>query len=294
MDITENIVFIKLEFSLPGQTRKVDASAAAEKQNIAGGRIRAACKLYTGEAFAKIKALDFEARSRLTRLAIPTPNTFRGAYVLPLRMLAKVEELLEGIKKTRADLVSDFVVYSYDDEVERAKAELGTAFDPADFPAPDKIAGQFGMYWSIFALNVPENLPAEVREREMEKLKNTISEVSSDCRQALRQGLADLVAHLAERLTPDPDGKTKRLNKSAIENLREFLDTLGDRDITSDAEIKALGERAKQIIGTTSADDIRGNVAISDRIRAGMDQIAKEASKLIQIDGDRRMAFDDE
>lgn len=293
MEITENIIFIKLAFSLPGQTRKVDASAAAEKQQIEGTRLRAAAKLYTGEAFAKIKSLDMEARARLARLAIPTPNTFRGAYVLPRRMLAKVEELLVGMRAARADLVTDFVVYSYDDEVERARTELGTAFNPADFPAPSEIAKQFGMSWSVFSMDVPEDLPAEVRDRETAKLQSTIAEVSNDCRQALRQGLAELVGHLAERLTPDPDGKTKRLNKSAIENLREFLDTLADRDITSDDQIKALGERAKAIIGANTADDIRSNASVSATIRDGMAAIAAEASKLIQVDGDRRMSFEE-
>ncbi len=139
---------------------------------------------------------------------------------------------------------------------------------------------------------MPQDLPPEVRDRETARLQQQISQVADDCRQALRSGLAELVGHLVERLTPDSSGKTKRLNATAVENLREFLATVSDRDITGDAEIRALGEKAKAVLGDAKADDLRGSGELSANIRAGLADVATAAEKLITVDGERKIDLD--
>ena len=52
MKITQDIMFVSLSFSLPRQTRKVQANADIDPR-----RLRASAKLYSGESFGKIIGL---------------------------------------------------------------------------------------------------------------------------------------------------------------------------------------------------------------------------------------------
>lgn len=288
MKLTEPIVFVRLKFGLPSQTRKVDSKATAEAQNIDPKRLSASAKLFAASAFMKIKTADAVTRGRLTNLAIQIPNTpFRGSYVVPRKLLEKCSEQLDAAAAERNDLVIDFLAESYDGERDRAKQELGDAFSDADYPPADQLQKEFSMSWSYFSLDVPEDLPAAIRERETAKLQAEVSAVACECRQALRQGLADLVGCLVDKLSPSADGKTKRLYTSSVVQLREFLDTVSSRDITSDEEIRKLSEQARAIIGTASADDIRDNAAVAARIRDGLAAVNTAVQGLVKVDGVR-------
>ena len=288
MKLSENIIFIRLTFSLPSQSRKISATA----ENVQANRISASARLFTGAAFAAIKSADTGTRARLLSLAIPVPSAFRGAYVLPRRLLDRAVNLLESAKNTRDDLVINFIADSYDAERERAKAELGAAFDSRDFPEPGVLQTRFDMGWSLFQIDVPQDLPAGVRESESAKLREQINTVAVECREALRTGLLDMINRLAESLKPGEDGKVKRLHETAVENLREFLDTLADRDITSDDQIRAIGEQAKAIIGTTKADDLRDSKSTAEKVRARLAEVGAELGALVSVSGQRKFDLD--
>ena len=290
--LSEPIIFTRLAFSLPGQSRQVESGATVLSIGAKADRIKTSARLFTGEAVQKIKSADAATRMALLGLAIGIPSTFKGSYVLPRKLLDRADKLLEAAKAAREELVIAFVADDYDRERERAKSELGTAFSEADYPPAEEAMKRFNMSWSYFALDVPEDLPAGVRERETQKLRDQVGQVATDCRNALRQGLAELITHLVERLKPDADGKTKRLNATTVENLRTFLDTVSARDITSDDELRKLSEQAKAVIGTATADDLRGDGVVAGRIRDGLAAVAEEVTKLVKVDGERQLNLD--
>lgn len=272
-------MFVRLAHGLPRQSRKVKAQADIEPR-----RLRASAKLYSGTAFGKIKSFDSETRSELTRLTIDIPDCFRGTYVLPAAMTAKVMDFLAARKDQRANLVETFVSQDYEREREAAKQALRDSFRESDFPTAEMLRQCFRFSWSIFRLDVPEGLPENVREQEREKFQAQLDSVVCQCRVALRETLADLVGHLADRLSPDGDGTRKRLSSSTVEQLREFLDTVNARDITSDDAIKTLSEKARSVLGNFSADDLKTK-ATGDRVRAGLEAVKTELDGLIQRDG---------
>jgi len=297
MKLTEPIVFIRLAFGLPGRTRQLTrgAEAAADECGARRERINAVAKLFSSEAFSAIVTADNAAKSALLKLAIQIPTDFRGAYILPRALLDRAEGLLNGARAERDSLVAKFIGGGfYDIERDRAQRELGQAFNPADYPPADKLAEQFSMAWRYFALDVPEDLPAEVRERETAKLQAEINQVAQDCRQALREGLAELVGHLVDRLTPAPDGRKKKLAATTVEGLREFLDTLSARDITGDSDIRRIGEQARAVLAGISVDDLRDSRGAADRIRAGLSEVGKQIGALVKTEGARRFDFSED
>ncbi len=78
----------------------------------------------------------------------------------------------------------------------------------------------------------------------------------------MRAILQEMVTHTIERLTPTPDGKQKIFKKSMIGNIKEFLDSFSDRNITDDAELEKLVEQMRGIMAGKSADALRGDDAM--------------------------------
>jgi hypothetical protein len=306
MRFTENIMFVRLAHGLPKQSRKVKAAVVPNPQMTIdqlveknpratgdlSGRLKASAKLYSGSAFSTIKSFDADTRAALVRLAIDIPACFRGSYVLPRILVERVTKFLETRAEGREQLVLAFVSDAYENEIKQARIDLGEAFRESDFPPASVLRDSFLFAWSLFQMNVPgSGLTDEVRQREEKKFSENMSSVFAQCRDALRETMADLVGHLADRLAPDADGSRKRLCGSTVESLREFLDTVNDRDITSDEQIQLLSERAKSILKNYSADDLKTKDA-GDRVRSGLAAIKTELDGLIQRDGARAIDLD--
>ena len=286
MNLQQDIMFISLDMGLPRQTRKVNAQA-----DIDANRLRASAKLYSGEAFDNIKSFDAETRNMLLGLAIQIPACFRGSYVLPYNMIDQATTLLNQRFSERRDLIENFIATDYERECEAARLALRDSFREGDFPRPDVLRRYFVMEWSIFQMTVPDSLPGDVYEQERAKFQTQLNDVFVQCRAALRESLADLVAHLADRLAPDPDGSRKRLCSSTVEQLREFLDTVNARDVTSDDAIKALSEQARVVLGNYSADDLKSSFT-AKRVRSGLNAVKTQLDALIQREGGRKIDLD--
>ena len=286
MEIKSDLMFVKLAFSLPKQTRKVKAESDVDPK-----RLKASAALYSGESFKAIKSLDSAIRSELLTKAIRVPSMFSGAYVLPAAMVDQVKTLLVKRDLDRQDAVQDFINYDYSREREEARIALNGSFRESDFPAPSELKQYFAMKWGIFTLEVPQGLPEDIREAETAKYKENMESVFTECRSVLRNTLSELVTHLADRLKPDADGARKRLSKTTVQNLREFLDTVNARDITSDSAIQDISAKAKQILGTYSAEQLKMNY-YADQVQKGLDQVKTEIDTLIIREGTRKIDLD--
>lgn len=287
MKATTDLVFISLSFSLPRQSRKVQATADDVDQR----RLRASAKLYSGSAFDRIKNFDARVRNELKTRAISVESMIDGCYIMPAGLYDETRAMLESRQDERDALVRNFLETDYESERESARTALGAQFRDQDFPPASQALDAFKMSWKLFRLDVPEGLPDSVREEETRKFRANMEDILQDCRSALRETLSELIGHLADRLKPDADGTRKRLCKSTVENLRDFLDTLERRDVTSDDDIKELGSKARGIIGDLSADDLKAKYQAA-KVRTALDQVKTDLDGLIQREGKRKINLD--
>jgi hypothetical protein len=86
-----------------------------------------------------------------------------------------------------------------------------------------------------------------------------MAEASSEIQQVLRQSMADLVAHMAERLKDGADGKPLKFKQSTVSNLVEFLSNFSFRNVTDDRQLQGLVGRARELLQGVAADDLRTN-----------------------------------
>jgi hypothetical protein len=292
MNIMNNSVMVRLAFNRIGAHKKANKemieSGDTEKDSITLGK-----KLFTCDEYHAIGKADGQVKRWLLNRAIQVPLGYTGVYILPLSLIGDVDERLEQFKAQRSDLVESFLDV-YDHERERARIRLGRQFNDADYPPKSYVRQKFGMEWRYVTFKVPETLPPEIMDRELTALRKSVQETETEVRAALREGLADLVGHLAERLEPDPDGNRKVFRNSAVENLVEFLDLIGKRDITDDGDLRALSDRAKQIIGDHTPENLRefSDTQKSD-LAASLKQVAEQAGELVVSARRRKFSFDE-
>jgi L-cysteine desulfidase len=92
-------------------------------------------------------------------------------------------------------------------------------------------------------------------------------------------------------LKPDEDGTRKRLSRTTVDNLKDFLNTVNARDITSDEAILKISEQAREILKNYSADDLKGKWT-GERVQVGLDQVKRDLNDLIKRDQGRKIDLD--
>jgi hypothetical protein len=109
----------------------------------------------------------------------------------------------------------------------------------------------------------------------------------------LREAMVELVAHLSDRLTDQPDGTPQRLHESTVQKLREFLDTFDFRNVTDDQELREQVERARALLTGTTTDAIRNTADLRSRVRQGMAEIADRLGTMVSDCVRRKFRFEE-
>lgn len=229
----------------------------------------------------------FKARSN--------PSFFaKGINVVRTQLVEAMDATLtERNWKLKNELVPAFL-----DTYEQRKAETAikltdTLFDPADYPTAGQLEQMFNIRWNWIAIGVPENLPRELFEAEKKKIEQQWLDASDQITMALRLAWQELIDHMTERLTVQPGEKPKVFRDTALGNIKEFINTFNDRNITNDTSLQSIVEKAKAIIGDASPDEIRKNEEVRNTVKAGFEEIKAAVAQMIIDTPTRAMSFDD-
>jgi len=120
-----------------------------------------------------------------------------------------------------------------------------------------------------------------------------MAEASSEIQQVLRAAMAEMVAHLRDRLTDQADGKPQRIRESTVQKLRNFLDTFDFRNVTDDEELKEQVERARQLLNGVSTDAIRNTADLRARVKNGMAEVAQRLETMVSDRVGRKFRLDE-
>ena len=170
-------------------------------------------------------------------------------------------------------------------------------YNPADYPPVDEVAREFGLSWQYVSFGVPDQLKGisqEVWEQERDKAAQRMAEASSEIQQVLRQSMADLVAHMAERLKDGADGKPLKFKQSTVSNLVEFLSNFSFRNVTDDRQLQDLVGRARDLLQGVAADDLRTSGDMRIRVRQGIAALAADLDGMLVKAGGRKMRLAEE
>jgi hypothetical protein len=289
-DLARKTVFVKLRLGLLGNSRKV--SSAQVEVDADKNLIRVSKTLLDSLELEAIRRLDGELRHYLYNMCLPFEA---GIHLLPIGLIETVDARLHEFEAKRDELAQAFLA-AYPRLCEEAAGRLRTLYNPLDYSPVAEVRSEFTCSWQYVSYGVPHQL-REVSERmfqdERDKAAQRMSEAYTEVRQVLREAMVELVAHLRDRLTDQPDGTPQRLRETTVQKLREFLNTFDFRNVTNDQELKEQVERARALLTGTTTDAIRNTAELRSRVREGMAEIANRLGTIVSDRVGRKFRFDE-
>jgi hypothetical protein len=289
-DLARKTVFIKLHLGLLGNSRKVSSSQVEVDADKA--LIRVSKTLLDSPELQAIRTLDGDIRRYLYDTCLPFDV---GIHLLPLALLETVDKRLGEFKEKRDELVEVFLA-AYPRLCQEAAARLRTLYNPADYPPVWEVRSHFTLSWQYVSYGVPEQLgeiSGRIFETEREKAAQAMSEACDEIQQVMRASLLELVSHLRDRLTDQPDGKPQRLRESTLQKLRGFLSTFDLRNVVDDQELKEQVDKARALLEGVSTDALRNMPLIRAQVREGMADLAAQMDVLAGDRVSRKFRFDE-
>src|SRR6266850_1994877 len=291
LDVAKKTVCIKVRVSTMGNTRKVSTTqieADADKD-----LLRVSKRLVDSAELKAITRFDGEIRRFLYNICLPFEI---GIHLLPITALEMVEDRLRQFAVDRRQLVQSFLS-AYPSLCQDAATRLRGLYNPTDYHAVDEAAREFGFSWQYVSFGVPEQLKGisrDVWEQEREKAAVRMAEASTEIQVVLRETMAKLVQHMADRLKEGPDGKPLRFKETTVENLVEFLMNFEFRNVTDDNELQSLVSQARDLMQGVTDDDLRTTGDLRSKLQQGMTGIAGQLDALLMRTGGRKFRFDEE
>ena len=122
-----------------------------------------------------------------------------------------------------------------------------------------------------------------------------LAEAYESARMILRAAMLDFVEHLMIECRPSKDGEgRRRFSNTWIEKVESFEASFEARNITNDAELKALVAKAAKITKGIDATDLRDNESLRAKVRAEFDKLKADiAAGMTSTSGQRAIVLTD-
>jgi len=283
---------VYLEFSLHalGDKRKVPAKdmdvGEADKK-----LFRLSKRILESETLAAIHSFDGKTRELIYDRCHPFK---RGVYFLPYTLVDEVHQQLQERRTQRNQLVSRFLE-EYPQLCREVAARLTHKYyNVADYPPVEAVAARFEMSWQYFEFGVPDALArvnpavfAEARQQAAAQVKQAAEHIEA----LMRAKALELVAHLRDRLQPEPDGRKKRLHETALTNLAEYLAYFDHKNVTGDGELKTIVDDLRAKLAHTDIEAIKSTDTLRDRLGQEMSDIATQLESMVERVPRRRITL---
>lgn len=260
-----------------GNRRKADiAKIETDAQK---SRLRLSKELIVAEEYEAIKTYFGALRQWVYGRTVP--SFFKEGF--QLASLGAVSEIEDKMRVAQGELAAlvEKLIGVYPGKVEEARAALNDQFSARDYPQAEDLRGMFAIGWNWLAFSVPENLPAELRAKETEKLEKQFEDASQQITEALRVSFQELIAHATEKLTSEPGEKKKVFRDSLIGNIQEFIDTFNSRNLMNDVELADLVGKAKGILVGANPENLRKFESVRATTAAAFGEIKAKLDTMI-------------
>jgi hypothetical protein len=261
----------------------------------AAKRMKLSTKLIVSEEYDRV--CNFMAETKQWVVARSVPSFFRdGCFLLRVSMVEEVNTYLVN-QSALLEAVVDALAYYYPQRQEEARVilEPDGMYDPNDYPSVDELKRSF--YWDYMwvTFSVPKGIPEEIRQAEIIKAQNMWEESANCITMALRESFKALITHAVDKLQVGPDGKPKVFRDTMLPNIKEFLETFHNRNVTNDEELAALVEKAQYIVGGVEESQVlRDNMGMRRLVKHTFEQIQGELDSMVVNKPRRKFALSDE
>jgi len=283
-DLRQTMGAVKLSFSWLGTQRKLSDAQTA----VAASTFEASTDLLTASkrlidtktpAYRELTAIKSQASAYWRSMTLPYPQ--EGVRLIRQSDVAAFEDKMREFKE-RLTAAAANLQLEYETLKNSAREKLGSLYNPDDYPA--SLEGVFSISWEYPAVEPPNYLMSfnpELYAQEQSRVQRRFEAAVVMAEDAFAAKLEDLISHLLERLTDEPDGTKKTFKASAIENFREFYDEFQRMNIRSNAQLERLVERATNIVGGVDAAELRKNNDVRSTIANQMNEVKTALNSLV-------------
>lgn len=240
-----------------------------------------------------IQKLFSKTKKAIDRLVLPS-GMKPGMYLVPIGLLDELQTILSNAR-VELDTLVDYFCQVYPRCIEQDRAVLLDAFNQLDYPALEDVKTHFSIESHYMIWDLPGTLSSvsdSLMETERKRAKTKMADIITDINSTLRGALQELVSHLAERLTPNPDGTAKRFNNSTVTNLLDFLSHFEHRNLGRDQDLASIVEQAKSLLSGVSPTTLRTSDTTGLTIHQGLNTIKTQLDQLLVQQPARRFYWD--
>ncbi len=231
-------------------------------------------------AFAALNATVSAARAAHDAQTLPWDD--RGSRLLPVANHERYTGLMDGLRermvRERARFIKD-----YDDNIEKARLDLGKLFRIGDYPSKEDLRDRFGLRWRIVPVPDADHFMAKLASDDADRVKRDIeSQVEERLHDAvgdLYRRLGEAVERVSERLREDGEGKPLVFRDSMIGNIRDLVDIVPRLNIFGDDELARLCGQVKEKIAAVEPDALRPSKSFDPVARA---RVKRDADALAE------------
>lgn len=234
-------------------------------------------------------------RSRAVKLwkAVTVPYPDPGVRLCPRE---RVEALNGDLQALRTELAeaANVLQRRWTELRDQAQTNLGQLFNAADYP--ERVDTEFAIHWDYPSIEPAEYLRQahpQLYEQERERIRLRFEEAAELTEQAFAARLHELVAHLVDRLTGQDDGKPKTFKDSSVDRLREFFEQVRGLSVAGESGISRMVDMAQAAIGGATADQLRGDSEVRNRVGAQLAAVAQTLDSLMVERPRRRIELGD-
>jgi hypothetical protein len=278
--MSEKTVILTLTINSIGNHRKVkDAKVETASEKSLYNLTK---KIMDAPELKKLTSLEGEIRRFVQNLSLPSPFK-NGTYTIPISLMMEVDHQLEAFQSKQVEYVID-LIYALPRIESDMRSRQDNLFDMRDFPSSSKVQNSFGVEWGFVQLSTPTSLASvntALFEREREKIAKQWEDTMFEMQNVLREQMSELVAHMVDRLTPEPNGKKKIFRDTLVTNLTDFLRTFNARNITDNAQLEELANKAASILGGVDADHLRNNNWSRREVRDSFSRIKEQLDTMV-------------
>ena len=229
-------------------------------------------------AFAAINSTMSAARTAHYAQSLPWDD--QGSRLLPVANYERYTELMDGLRermiRERARFIED-----YEDNIDKARLDLGKLFRIAEYPSREDLHGKFGMRYRIIPVPDADHFMAKLASDDTDRVKRDIeSQIEERLHDAvgdLYRRLGEAVERVSERLREDDEGKPLVFRDSMIGNIRELVDIVPRLNIFGDENLAQLCGQVKEKIASVEPDVLRPSKSFDPAARAS---VKREADAL--------------
>lgn len=283
-ELRQTMGAVKLSFSWLGTQRKLSdlqTKQAADTFHAATDLVTASKRLIDTKnaTYRTLTAIKSQASSYWRSMTLPYPQ--EGIRLIKQSDVAAFEDKMREFKEQLAAAASNLQL-EYESIKEAAREKLGDLFNPLDYPPT--LEGVFGIRWEYPPVEPPNYLMTfnpELYAQEQSRIQQRFEAAVVMAEDAFAEQLQEMISHLIERLTDEPDGTKKQFRASAVENFKDFYENFRRMNVRSNAQLETLIQRANDLVAGVDPADLRKNSDLRQNLSQQMTTVKTALDNLI-------------